>query len=345
MALNELTIRNLKLNPEKPFEIVWDPALPRFGIRVGRRRKTYIVKQANSCITLGHYGVITLAEARQKARQALYAKYLPTPTLYAPVASEQYLKVISAQKKPNTVAAYSIYLRRLPNKPLTQLTPNQLYEALPEGESAANLCFKIFKAFLSWCVERDYLQSNPLLKRRQPNKLKTRDRLLTDDEVRIIWKETYNHSHFGAILRLLLLTGQRLNQIASLQRTWLTEAAIVFPAYAMKNSIEHTIPLTDRVRKELENYTQPKDIKQARIAIQKATPLPHWTPHDFRRYLSSTMSKLGVAIDITETILAHSTGSRSAIQRVYDRDNRLPQMRSALERYENHVFSLVERTE
>ena len=203
-ALNDLTIRNL---PRTHTYYVWDTNLAAFAVRVGKRRLTYVCKHGNRYITLGHYGMITLAEARQKARQALYAKYLPTPAMYAPAASEEYLRAISAEKKPNTVAAYSIYLRRLPNKPLTQLTPNHLYEVLPEGKSAANLCFKIFKAFLSWCVERDYLQSNPLLRRRQPNKIKSRDRLLTDDEVRIIWKESYNHNSFGVAIRLLALTG------------------------------------------------------------------------------------------------------------------------------------------
>ena len=69
--------------------------------------------------------------------------------------------------------------------------------------------------------------------------------------------------------------------------------------------------------------------------------IPDWTLHDFRRFFSSTMSKLKVPIDITETILAHRSGSRSPIQRIYDRDTRLPQMREAFQKYEHHLFATV----
>ena len=64
--------------------------------------------------------------------------------------------------------------------------------------------------------------------------------------------------------------------------------------------------------------------------------------HDFRRYLSTTMAKLRVPIDVTEAILNHVTGSRSTIQRVYDRYDRLPEMRQqALELYEKHLAAIV----
>jgi integrase len=63
--------------------------------------------------------------------------------------------------------------------------------------------------------------------------------------------------------------------------------------------------------------------------------------HDFRRYLSTTMAKLRVPIDVTEAILNHVSGSRSPIQRVYDRYDRLSEMRDALQRYENHLAKIV----
>ena len=69
--------------------------------------------------------------------------------------------------------------------------------------------------------------------------------------------------------------------------------------------------------------------------------MPHWTLHDIRRYFSSTMAKLKVPIDVTEAILAHKTGSRSPIQRVYDHFNRLEPMREALKTYEYHLFAIV----
>ena len=63
--------------------------------------------------------------------------------------------------------------------------------------------------------------------------------------------------------------------------------------------------------------------------------------HDFRRYVSSTMRRLGVPIDVTETILNHVTGSRSQIQRIYDRHDRLPEVRDALSLFEKHLAAII----
>lgn len=341
MRLNDLTVKNLPHKAER-YEI-WDPTLPRFGVRIGTRRKTFIVNIGRRRKALGVYPHTSLQEAREKARKLLYAKYQPATSLKASDASDLYLQAILGQKRPATLAVYRLYLKRLPNEPLNALTAQKLYAALPEGKSAANLCFASFKAFLTWCVQRDYLTVNPLISRRQPNKLKSRDRLLTDDEVKAIWKESFNHPGFGTICRLLILTGQRLNQVATFQEAWVQESqqALVFPAFIMKSGIEHTIPLTPLVEKELTNLQPIKNINGHMVKFRAQLDIPHWTLHDFRRYLSSTMSRLEVPIDITETILAHTSGSRSDIQRTYDRDKRLPQMRAALTKYEAHLLSLV----
>jgi integrase len=142
-------------------------------------------------------------------------------------------------------------------------------------------------------------------------------------------------------MRISILLGQRTGQW---KQYTVHNDHVVFPAASMKGRIEHILPLTHRVRAELEGFRPPLRYKQRLDLLRKAVPqIPDFRPHDTRRYLSSTMSRLQprVDIDVTEAILAHTTGSRSAIQRVYDRDARLPQMRQALERYERHLFSSV----
>jgi hypothetical protein len=63
--------------------------------------------------------------------------------------------------------------------------------------------------------------------------------------------------------------------------------------------------------------------------------------HDFRRYLSTTMAKLRVPIDVTEAILNHVSGSRSPLQRIYDRYDRLSEMKEALQLYEKHLAKII----
>jgi hypothetical protein len=338
VRLNDYAIKAL---PHKDARYdVWDDALPRFGIRVGARRKTFIVNIGRTRKSLGVYPHTTLKDARDKARQLLYSKYLPATSLKAQAAAEAYLRAIAAEKRPNTISAYTIYLKRLPNEPLHQLTAHKLYSVLPEGKGAANLCFNVFKAFLTWCLQQDYLQHNPLASRRQPNKANSRDRLLSDLEVSQIWRESFNHGNYGTLLRALLLSGQRYNQFASLDPSWVSADTITWPPHMMKSGLEHSIPLLPLLKANLP-IGPVRNGTTAIVRVRAAINMPPWTPHDARRFLSSTMSKLGIPIDITEAILAHMSGSRSQIQRTYDRDKRLPQMRDALTKYEAHLKQIL----
>ena len=311
-ALNELTVRHL---PPGDTYLCWDQNLPSFGVRVGKRRKTFVVKKANAYITLGHYGVIPLAEARNKAKSILYAKYQPRPSMRAPELVATYLNAIAAEKKPTTVATYTIYLRHIPDRPLASLTAKELYAALPEAKSAANLCFKVFKAFLSWCVQRDYITVNPLIARRQPNKIKSRDRLLTDDEVRQIWDETYNHGEFGTLIRVLFASGQRLKQFSTFNPSWKSNDRMTWPGLAMKGGVEHSIPLMPLINDNLPTVTF-RSISGPMAKFRAHLEIAPWTLHDARRYFSSTCSRLKhrVDIDIVEAILAHTRRSSSRMR-------------------------------
>lgn len=366
---------------------IWDAELRGFGIRV-YKGKTFVLKQGNRWYTLGKYPQCSLKQCRDEAKRRLALKYFPDTSVQAPEAAKQYLEHIKTERRSATLHVYETYLKRLPNKPLTNITAAELYNALPEGKSAANLCFSTFKAFFSWCVERDLMPANPLLKKKQPNKLKSRDRLLTDEEVRLIWKESYRHNHFGAIVRLLILSGQRLNQISSLQSTWVNHASqvVVWPAYIMKGGVEHSLPITPlalQALRQLPAYTLQADyqligretlsnslpatlhpspnssifpkihigtaMEKFRKALNKrnATPgapldIPHFTLHDFRRYLSSTMAKLGVKQEVVEKILAHKTGGAiSPIAQIYNRHSYEVEIRAALTLYESHLTRII----
>jgi integrase len=351
--LNELVVKNLPFCEGQTD--YWDATLPRFGLRVGKRTKTFILNAGKRRITLGRYPLITLKQARDEARRRLAAKYFPQPSIPAQFAVEEYLRAKQHAHKPSTHRVYSTYLRLL-QKPVREIDARYVYSILPDGKGAGNLAFNVIKAFLSWCAERDYIAHNPLLRRRQPNKLKSRDRLLTDEEIRLIWNESYNHKSFGQLIRFLILTGQRLNQIHSLQSFWIHQAeqVIVFPDHIMKGNAQHTIPLgpyavmeTTRITLHKNSYCFPnRDPAVGRKRLQAALPqIPHWTPHDFRRYFSSTMAKLGTPIEVTERLLAHKTGALSPIAQVYNRHTYLDEMRTAIIKYEEHLFSFVERRE
>ena len=115
----------------------------------------------------------------------------------------------------------------------------------------------------------------------------------------------------------------------------------------MKGNIDHTIPLTPYAQQHLPTSPFAGAVTIARRNLQNALPqIPHWTPHDFRRYFSSTMARLGIPQEVTERLLAHKTGGKlSPIAAVYNRYDYLEPMQNALTRYEEHLFSFLERTE
>ncbi len=78
-----------------------------------------------------------------------------------------------------------------------------------------------------------------------------------------------------------------------------------------------------------------------KLRLDELCGVENFVLHDFRRYLSSTMRRLQVPIDVTEAVLNHVSGSRSRIQRIYDRHDRLPEMRQALRLYEQHLAALM----
>jgi integrase len=352
--LNDLTIRKLRTGAVQTD--VWDTSLPCFGVRISRRgTKTFILKQRNKRYTLGRYPFVTLKQAREEAHRRIALKYLPQNSLPAQQLIDLYLEARRSELRQASFYGAEYHLRRsFPAVSISAVTAPALYEAIrPLTPSQQNQAFSFFKTFLNWCVERQYISVNPIANTKTPNKRRSRSRLLTDPEIRTIWIESHKHNSFGAIVRLLILTGQRLNQIARLQQPWLHADTFVFPPDAMKSKGQHTIPLTAHARAELPTTTSPfllanttgqpfLSVSSPMKALREALPpFPHWTLHDIRHYFSSTMAKLKVPIDVTEAILDHKTGSRTPIQRVYDHFNRLDPMREALEHYEQHLFATV----
>jgi integrase len=114
--------------------------------------------------------------------------------------------------------------------------------------------------------------------------------------------------------------------------------------HVLPNLINENLQLIPKVSQHLfpssigmpySNWSNGKEALDALCSVK------NFVIHDFRRYLSTTMAKLRVPIDVTEAILNHVSGSRSPIQRVYDRYDRLSEMREALKLYGEHLRGIV----
>lgn len=368
MRLTDFTIKALKPPPVGQITYT-DDSIPGFGIRVSRGgAKTFVLVHGKKRkrVTIGRYPIVALSNARDHAKRSLAKK-----TLDGDQQDERYDEALElfldARCKQKNKASTAKETKRLLNRHFTQFKDMMLQEIttkeimgtvdrLHETPSEANHAFTAMRTFLRFCVSRRLLKHSPLEAVELPYKARSRDRVLTADELRAILIEAGNFGAYGAILKLLVLTGQREGKIAALEHSHLDfeKKLINWPAALMKNNQPHTIPLCDRATEVLEPFLKPKGLlfpsirgkafnnwSASKKRFDKALPLPHWVLHDFRRVFSTTLSeKLRVMPHITERLLAHTTGEVSGVGAIYNRARYIAEMREALNLWEAHVAVL-----
>ena len=366
LHLTDLSIRALK--PTERYTTYWDSKLAGFGVRVGVRSKTFIVMRGDERrrIKVGSYPDKSLADARKEAHRLMNARDVEPSTATLNDVIELFFKVrcTPQNNKPSTIREY----RRIFNRHLTPLFDrkladithariNRVLDDLSTTPIEANHAYVAFRMLFRFARQRRLIDTDPLEGMSLPYSPRSRDRVLSDDELCRIWAAAQEFPFpFGSIVLLLFLTGQRLGEISGLKWSWIDERemTITLPAEITKNSTQHTFPYGDMAKAifdrtpRLTEYLFPSlDGTAAYVGHNKAKgrldatcPLPHWTLHDLRRTFSTIHARIGTAPHVTEALLNHKTGTRSPIQRIYDRHTYLPEMRAALQRFEIHLGSL-----
>jgi integrase len=201
-----------------------------------------------------------------------------------------------------------------------------------------------------------------------------RKRKLSDIEIRVMWPLLAQHGTFGAIVKSLLLSAQRLREVGDMGRSEMESADLwTIPAARYKTNLPNTVPLPPDLRDVIEaqpvlthdgkpcdfvfttNGRTPfsgwskskarldaellaafkKDAVKRGEDVSKVT-LPDWRLHDLRRTAKTLMMRAGVRPDISERVLGHVI---PGVEGVYDQYEYVPEKRAALEAPE----SLVER--
>ncbi|MGF6428188.1 tyrosine-type recombinase/integrase [Bradyrhizobium elkanii] len=246
---------------------------------------------------------------------------------------------------------------------------------LPKSEKAHALA--VMRTFLRWCVRppRRYIKHSPL-EGVEITLAKSRKRVLTDKEIPIVWRaaEEQGYPH-GYITQLLILTGQRKSEIANLRDPWINrrDRIITLPEEICKNGLEHTFPYGERTAAILERIPRrnstdllfPSYVADDRPIsgwskykagllkiVKEQAPeakMPGWTLHDLRRTFATKLAELKVEPHIVERLLNHTMGSISnktdglvsEVAKVYNLARYLPEMRSAIETWEDRLSTLL----
>ena len=238
--LTDLAIRKLK--PRDCRYDVWDGKVPNFGVRVfpsGIKSffLSYYHHNTKRRDTLGRFPELSLALARQLAferKSALVQGKDPHVVAQSndfATVLEQFLELHCARhNKPGTRLATRRLLENecLPcwgNIPVDQIVRADIIAVLDAmvargSAGAANNCYAAMSKFFNWCLARGLIEANPFAGVQRPSKTRTIERTLTDDEIALVWQNT-DYYPFGTIVRLLLLTGARRNEIASLESDWI----------------------------------------------------------------------------------------------------------------------------
>jgi integrase len=225
----------------------------------------------------------------------------------------------------------------------------------------ANRVFGDLRAVLRWAIARGDLDRDPTAGMVAPSSPSSRDRTLSDDEIRHLWnvlpKALPNSISAQRILRLCLVTAQRVGEVAGMQRGELNLKARLWslPGTRTKNAFAHQVPLSDLAISIIEEaiagagdspclFDLPA-VAVARFvgrAQAKFGIVPAWTPHDLRRSALSAMAALGIAPIILGHIANHRGTTKAGITlAVYIRHDYLREKAEALDLWAARLTAIV----
>jgi integrase len=236
------------------------------------------------------------------------------------------------------------------------------------------------RAAFGWAVKRGALRLNPFADLPVAKSIVKRERVLSDVELAEIWRAAAEASApYGAIIRLLILTGQRRGEVAGMAWNEISEdfATWNLPAHRTKNGVAHTVPLSEPARDLLKQvaakeagsrgegllfpgvvgtpfagWSKSKRALDRAISADRSmalrggeapAALMAWNVHDLRRTVATGLQRLGVRLEVTEAVLNHISGSRGGIAGVYQRHDWASEKRAALDSWAAHVLAAIKQ--
>jgi integrase len=356
-----------------------------FGLRVSMGgTKTWIVRYRKNGYrhryVIGRFPQVSVADARQTAR-----RYLGEVAAGNDPAQER----ADAKAEPKFAGLAQLYLerhamvhkapksvvedRKMLNSDILPLWKNLKLSAISRRDVIALLDTAVarnapikanrLKALLSkvfsFALARELVEYNPVLGVPRPAPEHSRERVLSEDELRRLWIALgAEPAHIAATFKLLLLTAARRSEVLGMK--WseidLDTELWTLPAERSKNRNQHRIPLTPGATEVLRslkerNGTSDCVFEGGRIGRPIANPqrwlarlrthagLEDFRLHDLRRSVASHITALGVPRLVVTKLLNHA---ETGITSVYDRHSYDPEKRAALLKWERRLTEVVE---
>jgi integrase len=334
--------------------------------------------------TLGSYPAIDLASARKLAsavlRKVAEGRDPARDKKQARAAKVDSIESIATQfierhckraNRPRTAEETERLLRlhvlpRWRGRMVHEITRRDVLDVLDRvvdggAPIAANRAFAAVRKLFNWCVARDIIAASPCAGVKPPTAERSRDRVLSDDELRLVWRAADKIAWpFGLLVKLLALTGQRRDEVAKMRWDELDlEAGLwTLPRERVKTDQPHEVPLSAasvNVMKSVPriagssfvfttNGTAPSSgYSKGKRKLDALLPsdMPDWRLHDLRRTVASGMARLGIHLPVIEKVLNHASGSFAGVVGVYQRHSFAQEKRAALDAWGHHIEQLV----
>lgn len=393
MTLTDRTIRALKPAPQR-IE-VFDDKIPGLALRVTPQGiKSWSLRyrvggQQMPRLTLGRYPTVTLEKARKKAQLELRAvdgganpaaekRAIRQGETVADLATEYLEKHAKVKKRSWREDDRYLNAEVLPTwkhrkvKELTRRDVRVLIDGIADRGSpiSANRCLALVRKMLNYAVSKDWIEANPAALMAKPGAERSRERVLTDEEIRLVWAACEaERPAMCALMRLRLLTAQRGGELARLRWNDLEGEWFTIPSTVTKNKLAHRVPLTTTAKAIFDalpriegcEYVFPGrsgnrpcgDAKKAgrRIAARVLATLQEadatiavfdFRGHDLRRTASTQMAAAGVSQADIAKVLNHVEGGPRATH-VYNRYQYDREKRIALEAWERTLTRILKQ--
>jgi integrase len=367
----------------------FDSAYPGLALRItakGVKSWTYFgrvhgkIKRA----TLGRYPDLSLAKARRKAGETADAMRQGIDPAAAKRAQRaavrdnfegvltEWLKRDQAENRSHAEVKRLIERETLPawrGRLMSTITRRDVLDCIDavvdRGSPimARRLHAHLHRLF-RWSVGRGIITANPMEGMEKPGSETQRDRVLSDAELASVWRAAEKVGWpFGPVVRLLILTGARRQEIGGLRWEEIFGDKIELSGSRTKVGEAHTIPLstvaldviatlprignsaylfTTTGKTPVSGWTRSKELlDKAIIEFNDGRALSDWRLHDLRRTVATGLQRLGVGLQVTEAVLGHVGGSRAGIVGVYQRHEYAEEKKAALEAWGRFVQDML----
>lgn len=358
----------------------------------GQSATGHKLKGAMARLHLGDYPNVSLAHAREKALSALRtAEAGEDPrqaTSLVAVAKgktlswliDEYLEKYALRSLVNGKTGSWVLKRHwtahFGKRGFASLKRTELNERLraiasskDHGPGAAMDARRWIMSVYGWAIREEIATHNPAVGlvgkeglRQTPADLRPRERVLTIEEARAVYRATFKMaSPWGELARVLLLSLGRLGEFSQAERGWFDRPGrnLEIPGMGHKNKIPKTVPLTDLTfeivdqrpagtkgpylfsttdgEKPIYSFADAYANRLRKLtAAELGRALPHFTPHDFRRAGSTHLTGLGVSEEIVETLLGHKI---RGVRGIYMKHKFLEERRTALRLWEKTLVA------